>query len=417
MFQKMNRQSSDTFLVIGLFFLSNISAFFDILWLRPESVFFHFGLWFLFAAFCIWVLRMQTSLSGFIENLKRNWIVLPFLIYSGLSIFWSIYWEISLLRWLILIGTIIAAGFIGMQHDMKRIINLLSIFGIYVLLLSAMLVFLIPNIGVMNYYIIQGAWKGLYWHKNHMGLIASFISILFLLRIMNSYLSKRLHIIFWAVLYLFSLLFIYKSASVAAYITTVILHGLLFLGLIFLKYKNQIRRNHYLVIGVVVILSVLILFLKADYIFGLFNRNTTLTGRVPMWTYLFEAYIAKRAFFGYGFNAFWYLAAHRVAMQLAAGYPDPIVISDNGFIDILVNTGYTGLILFLIFYLGAWWRSTQYALQAKDINGIFPLIVMAFTLLANVSWSLMFENEGFFMLIMLSLLFSISNGTSKAREG
>ena len=105
-------------------------------------------------------------------------------------------------------------------------------------------------------------------------------------------------------------------------------------------------------------------------------------------------------------------------MGQAAGYPDPIVIADNGFIDILVNTGYIGLILFLIFYFGAWWRSIKYAhAKAKDINGIFPLILMSYTLIANISWSLIFENESFFMLIMISVLFCISDSISINREG
>ena len=95
-------------------------------------------------------------------------------------------------------------------------------------------------------------------------------------------------------------------------------------------------------------------------------------------------------------------------MQQAAGYLDPIVISDNGFIDILVNTGFVGLFLFSIFYFGLWWRSVKYAIKADDISGIFPIILMSYTLLANVSWSLIFENEGFFMLIMVSVLFCIS---------
>jgi O-antigen ligase len=100
-------------------------------------------------------------------------------------------------------------------------------------------------------------------------------------------------------------------------------------------------------------------------------------------------------------------------MGLAAGYPGPIVIADNGFIDILINTGYSGLILFLIFYFGAWWHSIKYAMKARDINGVFPVILMSYTLLANISWSLIFENESFFMLIMISVLFFISADTSK----
>lgn len=135
-----------------------------------------------------------------------------------------------------------------------------------------------------------------------------------------------------------------------------------------------------------------------------------------MWTYLFDAYFSKRPLFGYGFNAFWYIDSYRLAVQQAAGYPDPIIIADNGFIDILMNTGYAGLILFSIFYFGLWWRSIKYSSKAKDIYGIFPVILVSYTLLANISWSLIFENEGFFMLIMISILFSISTGSMDKHE-
>ena len=127
-----------------------------------------------------------------------------------------------------------------------------------------------------------------------------------------------------------------------------------------------------------------------------------------MWAYLFQAYINKRPILGYGFNAFWYVKSYRVAVQHAAGYPDQIVIADNGFIDILVNTGYGGFALFLIFYFGAWWVSIKSAMKARDIYGFFPVILMSYTLFANISWSLLFENEGFIMLVMLSMLFCLS---------
>jgi hypothetical protein len=42
---------------------------------------------------------------------------------------------------------------------------------------------------------------------------------------------------------------------------------------------------------------------------------------------------------------------------------------------------------------------------------------MSFTLLANVSWSLIFENESFIMLIMISVLFCISDSTARTLPG
>lgn len=416
--QQNNYQKiSDLLLVFGLFFLSNATAFLYVVWIVPDLVFMAGVVWLILAAFSVWILYKHNLISKLFENLKRNWVIFPFLIFSGLSIFWSVYWQVSLYRWLILIFTIITGGYIGLRYNIKEIIRLLSVFGVYILFISSILIFFAPKIGVMNYYVIQGAWKGLYWHKNHMGLIAAFINILFLINVVYSLQSKEKGALAWGLLYLFSLFFVYQTDSAGAYMTVIFLHGVILLALILLKFGKYFHRSHYLIFFTVLVFAALILYINLEFVFSIFNRSPTLTGRIPMWTYLFNAYLSKRPLFGYGFNAFWCVDAYRVAMGEAAGYPDPIVIADNGFIDILINTGYSGLILFLIFYFGAWWHSIKYAMKARNINGVFPLILMFYTLIANISWSLLFENEGFFMLIMISVLFSISGGAPINREG
>ncbi|MFZ0531951.1 MAG: O-antigen ligase family protein [Anaerolineales bacterium] len=408
MIQNRYQQTSELLLVFLLFLFSNFTAFLGTIWLRHQLVLIEALLWLILAGLCIWNLRRHNSLSNYLMILKRNWIILPFFIFSGFSIFWSISRDISLYRWLILLFTIVAGGYIGLRYNLQEIIESLSSFGLWVIFLSLILVLFMPYIGVMNYHIIQGAWKGIYWHKNHMGLIASFVSILLLINIINSFRLKEKYKFAWVILYLFSLLFIFQTDSVAAYITTLFTNGGIVLALIWLKFKKAIKKYHYIFFIIILIFILLILYINIDRFLGIFNRNTTLTGRLPMWSFLYNTYIIKRPIGGYGFNAFWYIDANRIAIQQAAGYPDPIVIADNGFIDILVNTGFIGLFLFSIFYIGAWWRSIKFAWKANSINGFFPLVLLSFTLIANISWSLIFENESFFMLIMITVLFFIS---------
>lgn len=399
------------------FFMANFSAFFNTIWLMPQTVLAMSAFWLYLALIAVWILATNKDLSFFFKALKGNWFVFPFLIFSAASCFWSIQWDISLYKWLLLIFTIIVGGTIGLRYNLKEISILLSGFGMLILIISAYLIFFIPYIGVMNYHSIQGAWRGLYWHKNHFGLIASFCNLLFLINLINSIQVKQRQKYAWGLLYLLSLVFIFKSDSVAAYFTTLALNIGTIIAFLWLKFRKKIRRVHYWIFFSSLILLLLIFFLNRDLIFGIFNRNASLTGRVPMWRFLFNTYLGKRPFLGYGFNAFWYDSIHRVTIQVAAGYPDPIVISDNGFIDILVNTGVVGLILFLVFYFGMWWRSFKAAKEAKDLFGLFPVILMCYTLIANISWSLLFENESFFMLVMFSVLFCISKNSSDTAKG
>lgn len=417
MLQKKYQQISELFLVFGLFFLSNISVFINIIWLDPALVHIEAVTWAILAVVSVKLLNQNGLLPVFLNIVKKNRMLLPFLVFAGVTIFWSMYWEISLSRWLTLLFTMIAAGYIGLRYDLKEIIKLLSVFGIYILFLSILLVFFVPKVGIMNYYNIQGAWRGVFWHKNHMGLIATFINILFLINTFQEFGSQKWRAAFlWGALYIFSLIFVYQSDSVAAYLTTIFLHGIVLLVLLWIKFGKKISRRHYLYFCAALILAAIVLFFNVDRFFGMFDRNVTLTGRTPMWSYLFSEYLSERSFGGYGFNAFWYISSHRVATQLAAEYPDPIVIADNGFIDILMNTGYAGLVLFILFYLVLWWRSIKCAAKAVDLTGMFPLILMIYTLLANISWSLIFENDNFFMLVMLSVLFSMSR-PSEGQDG
>ena len=218
--------------------------------------------------------------------------------------------------------------------------------------------------------------------------------------------------ILWVLFYTFSLFMIIYSDSVASYLTTIALHGLVLLSAFYLKIRERLQRWHYQVFAVFAVFAVVILFFNVSFVFEKFNRNTTLTGRIPMWNFLFDQYLGERPMGGYGLNAFWQVDAHKVATQQAAGYPDPIVIADNGFIDILMNTGYLGLAFFLIFYMALWWRSIKFVKGKDKLIGFFPVIFMSYTLLANISWSLIYESESFFLLLMFSMLFFTSSQKS-----
>jgi exopolysaccharide production protein ExoQ len=402
-----HKGNPEELLAFVLFFMSNVSAFIAVIWLNPRLVLVEFLLWLILAALSIWFLIKNGLFVKFLESLKRKWIILPFLIFSCLSVIWSVYWEVSIYRWLIFLCTIITGGYIGFRYNIKEIIKILSILGIFILFVSFIIILFIPSIGVMNYHSIHGAWKGVYWHKNHMGLIAAFMSLLFLINAIEAWKSKGKRLLSWGLLYLLSLLFVYQSDSVAAYFTTILLQGMILLISLWFRFKTNLRKIHYWTLVLLLTLASIFLVLNADRFLGIFNRNTSLTGRIPMWTHLFDTYLSQRPVGGYGFNAFWYIDSHRVAMQQAAGYPDPIVISDNGFVDLLINTGMGGIILFSIFYFGIWWHSIKYARKAIDIFGFFPLIVMSYTFVANISWSLIFENESFFLLLMTAILFSV----------
>lgn len=392
----------DLLLVFLIFFFSNISAFLNAIWLLPSIVMMQTAVWIILAAFAFIRLRLVgediwLSLMGF-------WFFLPFLVYSGLSIFWSVAWVVSLGRWLVLVGTLICGIYLGSLYTFKEMLRFLALFSVFLLGICGFYIIFNPDIGIMNYHSIQGAWKGVFWHKNHMGIFAAFSVFLCLTEAVLAWQARRKGgLLAWASLCFTSFIFVVKSDSAAGLMISMAMFGLSALGLLWLRFKEKLTNRHYLAIAGLFAVAVILTFINLDGVFGLFNRNTTLTGRVPMWNYVFSAYFSERPYWGYGFNAFWYIASHRIDIQRVAGYPDQIIIADNGFIDILINTGVFGFLLFMIFYFYLWREAILSTINSRSILGITPLMIMGFILLANISWSMIFENESYFMLIMIAI--------------
>jgi O-antigen ligase len=405
----INKKTQKLFFLFVILLLSNVSAFFRVIWLIPQVVMVQSILFLIASGIAMWILYTEKLLNEFFSNLKQNWFIFPFVVFAFVSIFWSIQPEISLFRWFIFLSSILIGGYIGHQYSLKETLEKLSLFGILLLLLSSLILIFFPDFGIMNYHIIQGAWTGLFWHKNHMGIIAALVNIIFLCNFVENLRQSKMRLFFGGILYMFSLFFLIKTDSVGAYLSSIFVHGVYFLLLIWLKIRNKLRARHYYLIVLIILIFTILLVTNLDALFGLFNRNTTLTGRIPMWNHLFGTYFVERPYFGYGFNAFWYLYPHRKAMQLAAGYPDPIVIADNGFIDILVSNGIVGFSMFIVFYFGMWFRSIRLAVKAQKTIHVFPVLIMVFSLVSNLSWSFLIENESFMMLIMIIMLFASTN--------
>jgi exopolysaccharide production protein ExoQ len=407
MLAKIRRNKNILILFLSLL-AANVTVFNGVIWLFPQIILFSFFIWFFLALACFLIARQQRLSNTFITFALKNWYIFPFLIFSGLSIFWSVDWQVSLLRWLTLFATLVVGVYLGYRYPLADIFRFISLFIAGLFLFNVFYVVLLPDFGVMNYYSIQGAWKGIFWHKNHLGFIVAFSSLFFLINMVLAYGQRQKATLAFLGAYLFSLFVLFKTDSVGAILTLVVAHGVVFIGLAYINFAHRLKRVHYIFLAGLFFIILLVVLLNLDTVFGFFGRNTTMTGRLPMWGYVFETYLSQKPFFGYGFNAFWYVADYRVDIGLAARYPDPIVIADNGFLDILFNTGYIGLILFLFFYGNALWKSFIFAIRGKNILDLFPLILLVFITVANISWTILFENESFFFLILVIVLSSVS---------
>jgi len=106
----------------------------------------------------------------------------------------------------------------------------------------------------------------------------------------------------------------------------------------------------------IVLLPVPICYVVLDAIVGnLVNRlswsiygNYNLTGRTDIWFFV-NSEIARRPLLGWGFKSFWLAGPDSPSLTDAGGWIRKMPTAHNGYLDTIVDTGYVGLALFVIF--------------------------------------------------------------------
>jgi O-antigen ligase len=172
------------------------------------------------------------------------------------------------------------------------------------------------------------------------------------------------------------------------------------------------KKWHYaLVVGLGMLVAILVLS-NLGFVFGLFNRSSTMTGRLPLWGYLLSA-AYQRPWTGHGFGAPWTLDVFRDAAMRSANWTSQPLIADNGFLDIFLHLGIIGFLAFLTFLILFTIRAVRYAAKEKTLIGFFPLLIAVYAFFANLSFSLFAETEVFIWFLIVSALFMVTARSEK----
>ena len=349
----------------------------------------------------------MASGSDFITHWRGEKLLMAFLAFAFLSVFWSVSLHASIYRTSILFLSTLSGAYIGYRFGLRRLIDILFWFGAIVVILSCAFSVFVPDLSVASGPPYYGSWKGIYWHRNHLGALSALFNGVFLLRTFANYRKKSYSYVLDAFFYVFSLVLVYLARSAAGYILTLVLHASVILAALWLRFSPKLKNAHYLIVIGVALIAALLIFSNLEFVFGLLNRKPSLTGRIPMWTFLLQNVVSKSPWIGYGFGAIWTLPSFRIGLQHSQGWGFQILIGDNGFMDILLHLGTIGLVLFIAFWSRLWVLSFKHGIQRRTLTDFFPLLYMIYTLFANISFSLFLEVELFVWMTMIAVLFAL----------
>jgi exopolysaccharide production protein ExoQ len=351
------------------------------------------------------LLREHHLLTEYLMTWKNNVALILFLVYALSTILWTVYIPATLYKWMFLLFSSLSAGYIALRYGRGGVVRILTWAGAIFTILSILVVAYFPFVGIMQNKIFFGSWNGIFWHRNHTGNIFAFFNMVFLLRFLLDDQATKLHKIVFALLYLLSAAMVFGSRSATGVFVFLFLHLAVGLTFAWLKLRQRLASWHYYLVGFVLLAGFLVFITNTGFFFGLLGRTANMTGRVPVWQDLFGRVFAERPVFGYGYGALWMQKRFRIDMEIRHGWSNQVYFADNGFFDILLNTGLIGFALFLLVYLPLGIRSARQAIAGKSWLYFIPLLTFLYVLIGNLTYSFLLEVDQFVWLLLVIMVF------------
>lgn len=347
--------------------------------------------------------------------IKDNILVFLLLGFMLMSVLWSDMIFVSLKRWTRELIAIIMAFVVA--TEVQSIKALMSIFRriIYILIpFSYTLIHYFPILGRQ-----YGRWSGeLMWvgvadQKNGLALLCLFTIIFLVWSFITRRQGQNNSIVCYQnymdgfILIMAIWLFMGPDHTLAYSATSTVTLTIvltLFLCFHFMNKQNKMINANALFI----IIAAIIIFGSATPFYGglavgnvasIFSRDETLTGRTDIWAYLIP-YATAYPLLGHGFGGFW-TDVHRAATSSHA---------HNGYLDIILNIGFIGLILFSIYLLNCCRRAHK--LLIHDFRqGSLWICILFMIIVHNIAESSATSFTGFFAATNLFMLLSTSDHT------
>lgn len=307
---------------------------------------------------------------------KDPWIGV-LLVIALLSAFWSETPDITLKNAVLIFGVSAIAANCARIYSWREIASMTRWFCAISAIVCALL-----SLGVPSLAVNEKGWAGFMPFPIKLGTLMAFGIVLWYSRAIHS----RRDLWLAVPIILISTVTLIFSNSAQAMITVIIMLAALW-GIQFLKQFEFRQALTLAIFSLIAAMFVsLVIFINLDSILAVFGKDLTLTGRTEFWPDVVD-FINKKPLTGYGVGGFWQLWRGPQSPSYSIINPDGFKPPNghNGFLDLSLETGWTGLILFAISYFGSVVRSVRHLGQHKRSVAEFPLILVTYTLMANLT--------------------------------
>ncbi len=327
----------------------------------------------------------------------------PFVLLALASLFWSDLPVVSAFRLAFLVAAAVFAFYLRANYGYAQRLSFLAGWGLVLIVANLLFIALAPENSIMSNYAYVGNWRGLFWHKNHLGTTLAVVQLILASAVLQPARPRAIQVGLVAA-YGLAWLLLLRSQSATGLIASLAAHGGLAVVWLWLRWRTRLHRWHYYGVATLGLIATGLAVGYREPLLALFNRSPSLTGRLPLWQHLIDEYVAAHPWLGHGYGAFWNLAEHRLAVQATVGWPYPVLMGDNGLMDIALHLGLLGVLVYAGFMAVFFVRAGRQLTATPTMVAAFPLLLGGIALLLNTGYSMLFETESLLGVLLWAFL-------------
>lgn len=349
-------------------------------------------------AYLITVALVANNAGQLLLALRRCPLITFLLVLPFLSVAWSTSGSISLRRAIALTFSMALAYVLAIRFTPRQLLLIVASVLLPALAGSLAMLIVTPSLARMP----DGTISGLFSHKNLLGWNAAAGLFVGAVLTADAVVSRVIGVTIVAI----SLVCLVASGSTTALLSVLV-------AIVLTLFYWALRRMRGL--GRILLFLLVMQGMAVSYIVGsefvapalaALGKDTTLTGRVPMWHFEDEA-IQQKPLLGYGYQAFWSDgsgAGWKIKSEIDWDSPN----AHNGYREILLAFGVLGFAPFMILIVRTLVKGAKFHIRAPDDSWLGLNVLIGMLLVTNITESIFYMPYNFLFIIFMASVVMIS---------
>lgn len=275
---------------------------------------------------------------------------------------------------------------------------------------SVIIVFALPSVG-KHVTEFPGAWRGLYGHKNELGSRMVLGLMSFSLLATN---KKPNRFYAWGGFSLCLALILLCTSKTSLTLAFLLLQIVFF----YRKFKWQGKITVLVLDLALLILGGIAIIVVSNWVALLtgLGRDPSLTGRTKIWGVALTK-LQDHLLLGFGRGAFWApnsKYALEAGLAVSGGFIPPH--AHNGFLDLALDIGMIGFVLFIITLIFTYGLALKRGYAARNSEDVWPIVFLTYLVMSNVTESLLLYVTNIYWVLFIATVLSVKQNLRRVTD-